>query len=145
MSVRIRSTQTKAISVVITYVLGLAASASISVVAGVVAGVVFALVCLVASVVFFTRTFRGESEDVASPRDWWRMTERPNAGFTLALLFVAQAVYLTVAIAGRENDSLIWATVAVNLVLAVAFLNSSTRLTLRKRQLTNVSTQSPPA
>ncbi|MCX7522181.1 hypothetical protein OSC27_07795 [Microbacterium sp. STN6] len=134
------ATEAKVTSVVLTYALGATAAVCVAVAAGAVAGAVTALLLLVASVVFFTRVFRGESEDAHAPRPWWRLSERPRAGFVLAALFAAEAIWLAFSLPSGTGDgasdsvsaeisaALRIAAVAVSALVALAFLNSSIRL-----------------
>jgi len=72
------------------------------------------------------RTFRGETEDRGAPRPWWRFTERPLAGYLVALLFAAQAIGVmgtgAVAMGVRVSAAVIYA------IVAMGFFASSLRL-----------------
>lgn len=57
----------------------------------VLAGYVWALVTLVALVVFTARVFRGPGEDL-DPRPWWRMTFTAAWSWALCAVFALQAV-----------------------------------------------------
>jgi hypothetical protein len=48
---------------------------------------------LVVTVVYVgARTFRGEGEEIAASRVWWRMSARPTASFVLAAYFLLRSV-----------------------------------------------------
>jgi hypothetical protein len=127
MHLRITTAGTKIATIVAFYVggvfLGLALGVAVGAGAGYAAAIGFSLVM----VWFCTRTFRGESEDVAPPRPWWRMTERPAAGYVLGALFAAQA--LSAASAPVLDATPRIAVVVASALIAAAFLNSSARLT----------------
>ena len=94
-------------------------------------GVAATAVLMVAAVALCGRTFRGPSEEPAPPRSWWRLTERPTAGFILGALFAARAIsYLTVE--NRDSSVLLSSACAVTALLAAAFVHSSVRLTMRR-------------
>lgn len=86
----------------------------------------FGLVGTLVTTGWCVRTFRGESEDREAPRPWWRLTERPLAGYLVALLFVAQAIGVTgtsaVPAGVRVTAAVVYA------IVAVGFFASSMRL-----------------
>ncbi|MBN9153375.1 MAG: hypothetical protein J0I70_03775 [Microbacterium sp.] len=94
-----------------------------------VAGYIAAVGLPVAMVWFCTRTFRGDSEDVAPPRAWWRMTERPASGYVLGALFAAQAIAYGIAPASWAEPVVRAAAFTAAAVIAAGYLNSSARLT----------------
>lgn len=95
---------------------------------GVVAscGIVLVLVLILA------RLFRGENESDA-PRQWWRMTAYPTAGYVLAVWFFVQAIGATTTAmltTGRAG----WVSGIVSLAIAIAYLNSAIRLSAMDSQ-----------
>ena len=93
-------------------------------------GYAAAVVLPILMIWFCTRTFRGDSESVTPARAWWRMTERPFAGYFLAALFAAQGIVGLATV--TEMRELPWgfavAGVIVSATIAAAFVNSSIRL-----------------
>ena len=82
-----------------------------------------------AALIAMARSFRGYGEPMVPKRAWWRLTARPRAGWWLALLwFVAFASQFT-------SPFSVTMTVhnVSSLILGLAFLNSSIRLTAQRR------------
>ena len=77
-----------------------------------------------------TRAFRSAGEPVAPPREWWRATGRPAAGFVLAVLFAVGALFtaLTEPRGVAENVPGWWLNVILTAAIAVYYLQSSIRL-----------------
>ena len=76
------------------------------------------------------RVFRGRAEPVEPPRDWWRMTSKPKAGFLIGSLQLVSAANEVGFLIFRDDvDAL---TLVLNLisdlVLAVLYFHSSRRL-----------------
>ena len=82
------------------------------------------------AIVAIARSFRGWDEVIAPPRAWWRLTARPRAGWWLGglLLFAA----LTPISHGWHPELLVDGL--TSLLLGLAFLNSSIRLTVQRRR-----------
>ena len=84
-----------------------------------------------------TRTFRGANEP-SGPREWWRMTARPIAGFIiggLILLSVAISDISLLLVALKTGGAPVVGAIVVmvvDLVVAAAYFSSSARLTARK-------------
>lgn len=82
-----------------------------------------------AALIAMARSFRGYGEPVAPRRAWWRLTARPRAGWWLALLWL-------VAFASQFTSPFSVTMTVQNvgsLILGLAFLNSSIRLTAQRR------------
>ena len=90
--------------------------------------VVFEIVMDVA-LVTMARSFRGFGEPVEPPRPWWRLTARPLAGWWLGGLWILGAFNVFLS---KSSELSIPAAIG-SLILGVAFLNSSIRLTARRR------------
>ncbi|MGO4595038.1 hypothetical protein AB4Z18_14580 [Leifsonia sp. 2TAF2] len=90
-------------------------------------GVIASCGIVVVLVLILTRLFRGENESDA-PRQWWRMTADPTAGFVLVGWLFVQAIgsASTAMLTGGLTG---WVSGIVSLSLAVAYLNSAIRLT----------------
>ena len=82
------------------------------------------------AVVAIARSFRGWDEPVAPPRAWWRLTARPVAGWWLAVLYLLAAA--TPVNRGWHPELLLDGV--TSLLLGLAFLNSSIRLTVQRRR-----------
>ncbi|MDH6182413.1 hypothetical protein M2152_002595 [Microbacteriaceae bacterium SG_E_30_P1] len=83
-----------------------------------------------------TRVFRGRDEVIEPPRDWWRLTARPRAGFALAVLFFIPRVVVNVVLVIVEHEWSLIVYVIEDAALAALYLGSSTRLlreNLRRR------------
>ena len=84
-----------------------------------------------------TRIFRGQGEDVAPPRPWWRMSARPTASFVLAAFFFVRSVFATIvavdAISYGWIDLQFLALCAVDPLIFAAYLNSGIRLARMQR------------
>ncbi|WP_374008903.1 hypothetical protein [Leifsonia sp. LS-T14] len=84
-----------------------------------------------ALLVALARSFRGADEPVAPPRPWWRLTARPLAGWWLGGLHLLAVV----DVAFESPHSVAeWMSVPAFVFLGLAFVNSSIRLTARKRR-----------
>jgi hypothetical protein len=88
---------------------------------------------LVASAVYVgTRTFRGEGEEIAPPRPWWRMSARPTASFVLAAFFAMRSVFVSItvidAISNGWIDLQFLALCALDPLIFAGYLNSGIRL-----------------
>lgn len=83
-----------------------------------------------ALIVVIARSFRGWDEPVVPPRAWWRLTARPRAGWWLALMYLLAA--LAPINRGWHPELLVGGL--TSLLLGVAFLNSSIRLTILRRR-----------
>jgi hypothetical protein len=128
MRIRITEGSRKAATIV-TLCLGLfVVSAVLAVAVSAAAGGVAALLLTAVMVWFCGRTFRGESEDVRPARPWWRLTERPTAGYVLGALFAAQAIGYVTAPLGWGDAILRSLAFIAPAFIAAAFLNSSARL-----------------
>jgi hypothetical protein len=87
------------------------------------------------------RSFRGASESTAPPRAWWRMTERPVAGYLLAIYFTLQGVgYLLTPFAAPVIEILY---LTVDAFVVVAYLHSSIRLTVMRDDDVEGQSQEP--
>ena len=84
----------------------------------------------VAYVIVGVRTFRGEGENRADPRPWWRATARPAAGFWLGSLLAVLAFVSGVgALASKPENSFVPTIACIGyMALAAFYLNSSYRL-----------------
>jgi hypothetical protein len=102
---------------------------------------VAALALGVASLVVGVRSFRGGSEAVEAPRAWWRMTERPVAGFVLAIYFALQGVGYFVAPFGTPAIEVLY--IAVDVLVIAAYLHSSIRLTAMPIEELEVDSEEP--
>lgn len=91
---------------------------------------------LVVVIVTIARSFRGPDEPVDPPRVWWRLTARPRAGWWLTILYAMPAVGMIAESVRHPGAVTIvgGVTAAFDLLLAVAFLNSSLRLTALQRR-----------
>jgi drug/metabolite transporter (DMT)-like permease len=89
---------------------------------------VAALVVGAALLIVGVRAFRGPSEQVAAPRAWWRMTERPVAGFLLAIFFALAGIGYLVAPFNVPAMEVLY--LGVYALVVVAYVHSSIRLTL---------------
>ncbi|MCI0157165.1 hypothetical protein KNO15_10710 [Leifsonia shinshuensis] len=131
---RIRDGSVKAASAIAGYALVAIAGFLIAMGLGPGWGAAAGSALIVALVIALTRVFRGEDES-DEPRRWWRMTARPAAGFVLSGGFAAQAVGVA-ASSSVDQTPLVWLSVAVSILIAVAYLNSSVRLTAHFTRLT---------
>lgn len=130
---RIRDGSVKAASALAGYALAALAGFLIATGFGPAWGAAAGNALIIALVIASTRVFRGENES-DDPRSWWRMTARPAAGFVLSGGFLAQAV--GVAASYRlDQTPLVWLSAAVSILIAVAYLNSSVRLTAQSTRL----------
>ncbi|MFP3465987.1 hypothetical protein [Leifsonia sp. SIMBA_070] len=84
----------------------------------------------VAYVIVGVRIFRGEGENRADPRPWWRATARPAAGFWIGAFLVVLAFISGVgAFSSKPEDAFIPALACLTYAaLAAFYLNSSIRL-----------------
>ncbi len=76
------------------------------------------------------RTFRGAGEPIQPPRDWWRMTSQPRAGFVIgSLLAVSFASNSFTAVSGPPGAAFA-STLdsAVDAAMAFFYVRSSIRL-----------------
>jgi hypothetical protein len=78
------------------------------------------------------RTFRGRFEPL-DPRDWWRWTAKPTAGFWLAGGFLALAIIPVITLASdskgqQETTSALVIQSLCAAIVAAGFLNSSIQL-----------------
>lgn len=94
-------------------------------------------VVLLGAVLLTARLFRGQTESRTAPRDWWRMTARPQDGGMLALTFAGCALVLLLSTLERPSDparlaaydSLPALVGSIELVaIALAYAGSSVRL-----------------
>jgi hypothetical protein len=126
--VRIRSGPAKVgyitVSILLILLIGLALSFAVSRVAAQLA----ALAVGVALLILGVRAFRGPSEQVAAPRAWWRMTERPVAGFLLAIFFALAGIGYLVAPFNVPAMEVLY--LGMYALVVVAYVHSSIRLTL---------------
>ncbi|MBN9193518.1 hypothetical protein [Microbacterium sp.] len=129
MRLRITTAGTKIATITAWYIGIVVVTLTLGVTTTPVAGYIAAVGLPVAMVWFCTRTFPGDSEDIAPPRPWWRMTERPAAGYVLGALFAAQAIGYATAPASWAEPVARAAAFAVAAVIAAGYLNSSARLT----------------
>ncbi|MFE4949221.1 hypothetical protein ACFQ9V_03865 [Leifsonia sp. NPDC056665] len=83
-----------------------------------------------ALIVAIARSFRGWDEPVVAPRAWWRLTARPRAGWWLAAMYLL-AAFVPVD-RGWHPELLVEGV--TSLLLGLAFLNSSIRLTILRRR-----------
>ncbi|MEN8602808.1 hypothetical protein [Microbacterium rhizosphaerae] len=126
---RIRSGPAKVgyivVSIIVILLIGIALSFAVSQ----VAAQLVALAVGVALLVLGVRSFRGASEAVAPPRAWWRMTERPVAGYLVAIyFFLAGLGYLVAPFAAPAIEALY---IGVYAMAVAAYVHSSIRLSLR--------------
>ncbi|MFE4468271.1 hypothetical protein ACFRFH_05570 [Leifsonia sp. NPDC056824] len=84
-----------------------------------------------AAVIILARSFRGIGEPVRPPRAWWKLTSRPRAGFLLGTMYLLSSITLLAPTLQSPSG---WAAGANALLLGVAFLNSSIRLTILRRR-----------
>lgn len=135
--VRIRSTWLKVayvtVYVIVSITIGRALFAldAPSLVATLVSNVLF-----VGAVFGGARIFRVREEDPIPPRDWWRLTGRPKAGFVMATLLVVADITLwfDLVFDGRLDDippSILNSTFSVAMV--ALYLRSSVSLRHRAR------------
>lgn len=111
---------------ILVFLVSLAAGVGISVVAGAIAFIVTAG----AAVALLSRVFRTSTED-DGPREWWRLTGRPTAGYVIAAVLFAEIV--SVLLPSLEETPMRTVVVALYSVLAAGYLHSSIRLTLQER------------
>ncbi|MFE4468272.1 hypothetical protein ACFRFH_05575 [Leifsonia sp. NPDC056824] len=85
----------------------------------------------VAAQVALARSFRGVDESIHARRPWWRLSARPRAGWWLSGFYV-----LSIAGFLRSNHHSFaeWIVLVEFAFWAVAFLNSSIRLTIVRRR-----------
>ena len=121
---RVRNGASKSAFVVAGYALALVIGLVIESSTGSGWGVVVSSWIVLLLVLVLTRLFRGENESDA-PRAWWRMTASPTAGYVLSGLF-AFSVIGSIASSAVVLGS--WVSGIVSLVIAIAYLNSSIRL-----------------
>lgn len=76
------------------------------------------------------RTFRGAGEPIQPPRDWWRMTSQPRAGFVIgSLLAFSFASNSFTAVSGPPEAAFASALdSAVNAAMVFFYIRSSIRL-----------------
>lgn len=87
---------------------------------------------VVTAVYVGTRTFRGEGEEIAASRVWWRMSARPTASFVLAAYFLLRSissvwVLYEVLVSGWMDFTYVLLC-AADPVIAGLYLNSGIRL-----------------
>ena len=123
---RVRNGATKAALAVAGYALAVIVGITVELTTYSGWGVVASCGIVVVLVLILTRLFRGENESDA-PRQWWRMTAYPTAGYVLAVGFFVQAIGSTTAMLTPGYVG--WVSGIVSLSLAVAYLNSAIRLT----------------
>jgi uncharacterized membrane protein YfcA len=124
-------------AIILILMAGVALSFAVSREAAQLAALVLGVVLLIVGV----RAFRGPSESLAPPRAWWRMTERPVAGFLLAIYFTLQGVgYLLTPFAVPAIEVLY---LAVDAVVVAAYLHSSIRLTVMRNEEFEGESQEP--
>ena len=89
-----------------------------------------------------TRIFRGQGEEIAPPRPWWRMSARPTASFVLAAVFAVRSAFAAIAavnaIVYGWMDLEFLALCAVDPLIFTGYLNSGIRLA-RAQSLTEPS------
>jgi hypothetical protein len=101
---------------------------------------------VVAAVYVGTRAFRGEGENVAPSRPWWRMSTRPTASFVLGTYFIYRSAIsiwslYTAVVSGWMDFTFILLCVA-DPVIAWLYLTSGVRL---RRAVPDVVRSSPSA
>jgi hypothetical protein len=82
------------------------------------------------ALVAMARSFRGSGEPVEPPRAWWRLTARPLAGWWLGGMWILAAF----SVFSPQSTELSIPAAIGSLILGVAFLNSSIRLTALRRR-----------
>lgn len=116
-----------------TLIIGAVSAPLAGVLAGAAWGTVAAALASGATIIgtfaFCFRFFRGPSEDPEAPRAWWRTTERPTAGFVVAVVFVLQAC-IGGFMAGERSPA-VGVTIGVTYAL-LAVLVALSALRLRK-------------
>ncbi|MFC6355249.1 hypothetical protein [Luethyella okanaganae] len=125
----IRSGAGKAASVILVYFAALLSGIFTGLLIDVGAGYLLTGTLLLLGIYALTRFFRGGNES-DEPREWWRMTAYPLAGYVLAVWFAAQAVSMALV---PPVSSLSMAGTAIMLVIAIGYVNSSAKLSARQR------------
>lgn len=91
------------------------------------------LIAIVGVVLYCTRNFRGDNEEIQPPREWWRMTARPMSGFIFGAFFGATVVtsaydFLSGNVTLSVSPTLAIVTFAVTAIITIMFFVSSIRL-----------------
>jgi hypothetical protein len=73
-----------------------------------------------------SRSFRGPTEDVRSPRSWWRATEKPTAGWIVGIIQASGTVGSLSLVDGPAW--IMWYSLVLNTAVASWFIQSSVRL-----------------
>lgn len=124
---RVRNGATKAALTIATCAAAFLTGTVIEVASGSGWGVAAGVLIMVAGVAWLTRSFRGGDESDA-PREWWRMTASPAAGYVLSAWFLLQAIGTALTPASGAVTAAVFSAAASG-GIAVAYLNSSVRLT----------------
>jgi len=93
-------------------------------------GVILLHLVSTALLIAVARSFRGPGEPIAPPRAWWRLTARPLAGWWLSGVYLLGVVQLVIEPPRTFDDG---ATAVFPVLVGLAFLNSSIRLTMLRR------------
>lgn len=127
MNIRIQSPQAKATYLSVGFVIVLAAPLIVAVPAGPVAGIVCYMAFLSAWIVIGVRAFRGEDESTHAPRAWWRMTNKPTAGFVIAALLTIHAITSAIQLV-HSTSGLIGLSIVFDILIAGLYAHSSLKL-----------------
>lgn len=131
MNVRIQSAQAKATYLSVGLIIVVAASVMLAVPAGTPPGIVAYIALSTAWIIIGVRTFRGDGEPIRPPRAWWRMTNKPTAGFVIAALLLVHAV-ATATQLGQDSTGVLGFSIVFDVVVAGFYLHSSMKLKTRK-------------
>ena len=137
---RIRSASRKSLFVMaffVTWVLTFIAARALDLPAYLIDEVAEFLV--VTAVYVGVRAFRGEGEEIAPSRPWWRMSAKPTASFVLASYFIVRSAFsaaaLFWALASGWVD-LMWILLCIaDPLIAGLYLNSGIRLVRHRSRL----------
>ncbi|WGD37689.1 hypothetical protein [Lysinibacter sp. HNR] len=128
MTIRIVSPQYKITAVVVFYVLAVPIIVFFGMAFGTLVTFALLTIAQLVALLFFTRTFRGSSEDTTKPRPWWRLTEKPTAGIVIGCIFALQTVSLLAVSFTESYDALNLVTIVINVMITGAFFNSSLKI-----------------